>query len=139
MKTKPAPKSPAFKFIRDLASCLREERETGRAIPGFYTSSEDPQVRRVYWRRAAMVQAAYDNAPAGAEAIAAAVMRKLLSFRPKLSPAEMDLLVSIEFRRDVMGILCKKIGALRDREWAAIQAADDARRAKRKGKGVPRG
>ena len=123
-----ARKTPAFQQAANYGRILIEEERSGTTVPGFYSTSLDPKARRIFWRRAAAVQEAYDNAPAGKEAIADAVWRKLQSFRPKLTSRELDELIPSKFRGDVVGVLDKRVMAIRSRERQAAEAADDARR-----------
>lgn len=116
----------------------------GRAALDAIRNTPDPGVLRplaglrkptndehIFKRRAAAVQATYDNAPAGAEVIAAAVWRTLQSFRPKLSGAQMRNLYPPNMRLDVRVALYPKVVALEDQEIKAAEAADDARRLQR--------
>jgi len=134
LNTKPITKRDTRIPLISFGKILNEEAEAGISVPGFRSHSEDRKERWIFWRRAAAVQAVYDQAPAGAEAIAAAVWRKLRSFRPKLAAGGLEELVSIHFRTDVRPLIYRKTAMIRELEINEFQVADDARRAARRAK-----
>lgn len=135
MKAQRTTKKPAPATF-DVTARLFKAPE-GFGLAGLHAPAE-PRAYRRYMsrlvRRAKAVRAAYDNAPAGANEIAAIVWRTLRGFQPKPSGREMRDLIPSEFRNDVTAILSGKIWEVRQEEIRAEEAADDARRAKRQGR-----